>query len=260
MNNQCSSDEIKTIETLYKPYIETFSHRMVKTLKSHGLINTDDKSELFIFSSSYAERLANMKTIWTMDNALFFNYQDVIEEESGNAFSYDMAKVIQEYILSKKPKIIFLCCDAGESRSAGIAAALYRLYGYDENLIWESAFVRPNSLCYKRMCEVLGIFNQVDFERFVCMNESAFHNAVTSCYHITREMYRYGINSRVGDERKREYFRILKETNSILNMDASKYYDNNELATSVALPLIREVVEQSIEYRWKCKSRLEFDK
>jgi predicted protein tyrosine phosphatase len=66
----------------------------------------------------------------------------IIETESGEAAGIDT---------------LLVCCDAGQSRSAAIAAAVSRYLGQDEWAIWDNPRYRPNPLVYRLTCKALGI-------------------------------------------------------------------------------------------------------
>ena len=53
--------------------------------------------------------------------------------------------------------VVICQCEAGISRSAGVASALLKLYGMDEKEIFTKGLYMPNLLVYKKLLEVFGM-------------------------------------------------------------------------------------------------------
>ena len=70
-------------------------------------------------------------------------------------FTGEHARKILEFIENSDVEDVFVCCDYGESRSAGVAAALIELEDGDSSYIWESSEYHPNRLFYKTLKEAL---------------------------------------------------------------------------------------------------------
>ena len=76
---------------------------------------------------------------------------------------------------------LLVCCDAGQSRSAAIAAAISRYLGQDEWQIWDNPRYRPNPLVYQLTCKALGIRVWTPALRYrVRRNARALQNAIRS--------------------------------------------------------------------------------
>lgn len=65
------------------------------------------------------------------------------------------AASIAEFVEENKDKTIIVHCDAGISRSAGIAAAIMKHYNGDDTPIFNSRLYCPNMLCYRMVLEKL---------------------------------------------------------------------------------------------------------
>lgn len=65
------------------------------------------------------------------------------------------AASIAEFVEKNKDKTIIVHCDAGISRSAGIAAAIMKHYNGDDTPIFNSRLYCPNMLCYRMVLEKL---------------------------------------------------------------------------------------------------------
>lgn len=78
------------------------------------------------------------------------------DEEGGeNCMVVEEAVQIETFVERHKDKMIIVHCDAGVSRSAGIAAALLKHYNGDDSEIFDNPRYVPNMLCYRTMLNVL---------------------------------------------------------------------------------------------------------
>lgn len=96
----------------------------------------------------------------TNDNKLVLHFDDVVELND-KSIKIEDAKAIKQFIesINIKDNSVYVCCDSGESRSAAIAAVLYRLNGFDEDEIWENPIYHPNILVYKTLCDEFRLKN-----------------------------------------------------------------------------------------------------
>lgn len=62
---------------------------------------------------------------------------------------------IKRFVEAHKEDSIIVHCDAGVSRSAGIAAALMKYYNGDDTPIFDNPRYCPNMLCYRTMLNTL---------------------------------------------------------------------------------------------------------
>lgn len=87
-------------------------------------------------------------------------FQDTCDPRDRNAFSFDQAERITQYISGLPADItdLFIACDAGCSRSPAVAAALLRASGGSDKTIWGNPRYYPNPLVYERVCKALGLF------------------------------------------------------------------------------------------------------
>ena len=87
-------------------------------------------------------------------------FQDICDSRDRNAFSFEQAKRITQFISGLPADItdLFIACDAGCSRSPAIAAALLRASGRSDKTIWGNPRYYPNPLVYERVCKALGLF------------------------------------------------------------------------------------------------------
>lgn len=72
-------------------------------------------------------------------------------------FNEDDAYLIKR-LLDKFPNTdVIVHCDAGISRSSGIAAAILKAYTNDDIIIFDNPKYRPNMLCYRTtLNELIG--------------------------------------------------------------------------------------------------------
>lgn len=94
-------------------------------------------------------------------NVLLLTFADTECEEHPDAITaFDIQK-IREFIETCNTTDVVIACDAGESRSPAVAAALMVLLGEDDSYIWKSNDYRPNTLVYRRLLKTADYSNPV---------------------------------------------------------------------------------------------------
>lgn len=91
------------------------------------------------------------------ENVLSLSFMDV-DENHPYAFKSEDANAIIDFVSSsvnRGIKEFYVCCDAGESRSPAIVAALTEAYGFHSENIWNNCNYRPNMHVYRVMKESL---------------------------------------------------------------------------------------------------------
>lgn len=104
-------------------------------------------------------------------------YDDIDCEVAGRSFSSQAADAIASFVYSLPSSTtdLYICCNAGESRSPAICAATLRHYGLDDMWIWKSVNYHPNMLVFQKMAVAYQQpidDNLADFLYYV--NKSAF--------------------------------------------------------------------------------------
>ena len=68
---------------------------------------------------------------------VFRQYEDLDYESPGRSFSREDAKAFADFLTEQETPIdtLYCCCDAGESRSPAVAAAVMRYLGMDDMAI-----------------------------------------------------------------------------------------------------------------------------
>ena len=83
---------------------------------------------------------------------------DDVDEKSTNSMNADHARAIADFVdrfSDIDDLTVIVHCDAGVSRSAGVAAALSEYYNGDDSYFFDSGIYRPNMLCYRTMMDEL---------------------------------------------------------------------------------------------------------
>lgn len=93
---------------------------------------------------SNANKIKSVLRVW---------FDDI--ESGTNCMDADHAKAIKQFIQNHLNRNIIVQCDAGVSRSAGVAAALMKYYNDDDTPIFDNPKYCPNMLCYRTMLNVL---------------------------------------------------------------------------------------------------------
>lgn len=82
------------------------------------------------------------------------SFDDVNRGEQGCITEEDAEKIVK-FVRRIKDKVdtVIVHCEAGQSRSAGVAAAILKYYtGHDEQIYNDPKYT-PNSTCYRRVLE-----------------------------------------------------------------------------------------------------------
>lgn len=84
-------------------------------------------------------------------------FDDVNSSVDGRLFSTYDANKIKSFIINRPSNIdtILCSCDAGISRSAGVASALMYWMNGSDNEIWSNNKYRPNSFIYHTLLKIL---------------------------------------------------------------------------------------------------------
>ena len=116
-----------------------------------------DMSDVAVLAVSSYEINTDKLNIFA--DALCLNFADTANPTGESAFNKTTAKNIADYVKSLPVGLdsLFVCCDAGESRSTAMAAAIMRFNGLDEMKIWKNPHYHPNLLVYSLLCEALGV-------------------------------------------------------------------------------------------------------
>ena len=133
--------------------------------KAQRLSYTDYSSDKAIISISTpgdekTEFDSNNKTI---KDILYLEFYDISYNSQEIFKGYEPmtdedAVKIKDFVLKWKDKVdtLWVHCDAGISRSAGVAAGILEALGKDNSYIFDSKMYFPNLLCYRK---TLNSFN-----------------------------------------------------------------------------------------------------
>lgn len=112
---------------------------------------------------------------------VFRKYEDLDYECPQRAFSLADAEIFAEYIKGLKNDMdtLYCCCDAGQSRSPAVAAAVMRYFGLDDMPLWRDPHYHPNMLVFSMLTDALncGVSDgEMDFRIYT--NRKAFLDAI----------------------------------------------------------------------------------
>ena len=112
----------------------------------------------------------------TMSGVLKLKFDDV--DDNNGITDSDVQKIIK-FIIEHlyNTDLIVVHCEAGISRSSGVAAALSRWMNNDDMWVFENPRYLPNERCYKSILLKLGYTeNQIDWDTRIKINEEKFKN------------------------------------------------------------------------------------
>ena len=142
-------------------------------------IVTDAARSAVILSTSHEPR---WRYIEMFRHSLVMSYDDVTDLKDSCAFDAELAARVADFVkmLESDPTVenLYSVCDGGQSRSAGIAAAIVRYLGGEDLGIWDNPHYKPNPLVYRLTCEALGMeVTDEDMTYLVEINEKRFDEA-----------------------------------------------------------------------------------
>lgn len=147
----------------------------IMPIKSFLNLNVSPECSAAIISTSSDIDEARISCPYILAEYMDFDY------ESPRSFSIEQASTFASFVksLEEKTADLYVCCDAGESRSPAIAAAIHRWFAQNDAYIWESPKYHPNVLCFCRMLEVLNLnITDEEVDALIETNKSAFKKAV----------------------------------------------------------------------------------
>jgi len=130
-----------------------------------------------ILSSAYPmdpQRLGSVSFI-------FRQYEDLDYECAGRSFSREDARAFEIFLRNLDPEVhtLYCCCDAGESRSPAVAAAVMRYWGMDDLPVWQNPHYHPNMLVFDLLTRELNVpVSDEDKDARLYENMQAFRTAI----------------------------------------------------------------------------------
>lgn len=112
---------------------------------------------------------------------VYRRYEDLDADVPGRSFTQNDAGVIAGFLRNLSPEVdtVYCCCDAGESRSPAVAAAVCRYYGLDDVHIWENPHYHPNMLVFTVLSGMLGVpVSDAETDCLFYKNRKAFQDAI----------------------------------------------------------------------------------
>jgi len=109
----------------------------------------------------------------------FRQYEDLDYESPGRSFSKADAAALADFVKNLEVELLYCCCDAGESRSPAVAAAVMRYFGLDDMQVWKNPRYHPNMLVFEMLADALGAAvsdAEKDFRFYT--NRKAFQDAI----------------------------------------------------------------------------------
>ena len=91
------------------------------------------------------------------ENVIFIHFVDTEIPERNDSFNQTHVKRIVSLIERSNLSTITVCCEAGISRSPGLAGGLNILFGKNDDYIWSNPEYRPNVHVYRTFLQTLGI-------------------------------------------------------------------------------------------------------
>ena len=123
----------------------------------------------------------NLDTEKLPHNFVVEMFDDIDFDCPGRSITEEQANHYADFVqdLSDDTEIIICACNAGESRSAALCAALCEYYNIDSAWIWGSPHYHPNMLVFDVFTQALGLnIDDARKDTLIYTNRSAFTNAI----------------------------------------------------------------------------------
>ena len=111
---------------------------------------------------------------------VFRQYEDLDYECYGRSFSSEDAKAFADYVKGMADvDTLYCCCDAGESRSPAVAAAVMRYLGMDDMAVWRNPHYHPNMLVFAMLMDAVNLsISDEEKDYLLYTNQKAFRDAI----------------------------------------------------------------------------------
>ena len=110
---------------------------------------------------------------------IFRQYEDLDYESPGRSFSQTDAAAVADFIKNLGADVLYCCCNAGESRSPAVAAAVMRYFGLDDLQVWKNPHYHPNMLVFEMLADALDVEvsdEEKDYRFYI--NQKVFRDAI----------------------------------------------------------------------------------
>ena len=110
---------------------------------------------------------------------VFRQYEDLDYECPGRSFSQADATAFADFVNNLEADVFYCCCDAGESRSPAVAAAVMRYFGLDDMQVWKNPHYHPNMMVFEMLANALGVaVSDEEKDHLLYTNQKAFRDAI----------------------------------------------------------------------------------
>ena len=110
---------------------------------------------------------------------VFRQYEDLDCECPGRSFSKADAAAFADFIKNLEGDVLYCCCDAGESRSPAVAAAVMRYFDLDDMQVWRNPHYHPNMLVFEMLGNALGAsISDKEKDLRLYINKQAFRDTI----------------------------------------------------------------------------------
>ena len=112
---------------------------------------------------------------------IFRCYDDLDYDCPGRSISGEDAAAFAAFLRNQAPGIdtLYCCCDAGESRSPAVAAAVMRWMEMDDLVIWRNPRYHPNMLVFEKLSQALKKpVSDGELDLRLYENQKAFRDAI----------------------------------------------------------------------------------
>lgn len=137
--------------------MDIFKGKEVMVVSISSTVNEAEEMERLISEAHFS-----CDTNSLADRITATHYSAFADTDDDSGISDFIAKnmAIALKMIDTKNAVIIVQCDAGKSRSAGVAAALLKFYHNDDRAVFDSPYFTPNIRCYRKVLDALNELNE----------------------------------------------------------------------------------------------------
>ena len=133
---------------------------------NHDIIDQPAERTALIVCTPRSNKSINL---FSPKNTLIMPFSDVEVKGASGAINQSHARIIIKFLRKLPHEVtdLYICCSKGASRSPAVAAAVLRMSGRSDKVIWNNPYYAPNTLVYQTICREFGLFTPTFYVEYL---------------------------------------------------------------------------------------------